>query len=274
MRYILLGEFIQKTNWFVFEILFFYILFWFLYKFFSVKTADILLCMATILLIIFGFYFQIANPWYGSSLCFPLGILYAQQERKWDAVLLKHYFMKNFVLIIGCGICIILFFILGNDSVVGNPIARNLAAVFFCLWVLSVLQKVSIEYRVLQWLGKISYEIFLLHPFWINIVENYVTKPWSYIFLVITLTIMSSALLQSIHAICCSFVSKMSQSSRLRKFGWYANNKRSRKKGCSDCAMIDRCVLSVILKEEKYETASAEHCHQVKDECSPYQAKA
>ena len=30
----------------------------------------------------------------------------------------------------------------------------------------------------------------------------------------------------------------------------------------------------VILKEEKYETASAEHCHQVKDECSPYQAKA
>lgn len=29
-----------------------------------------------------------------------------------------------------------------------------------------------------------------------------------------------------------------------------------------------------ILKEEKFETASAEHCHQVKDECSPYQAKA
>ena len=30
----------------------------------------------------------------------------------------------------------------------------------------------------------------------------------------------------------------------------------------------------VVLKEEKYETASAEHCHQVKDEGSPYQAKA
>ncbi len=29
-----------------------------------------------------------------------------------------------------------------------------------------------------------------------------------------------------------------------------------------------------VLKEERYETASAEHCHQVKDECSPYQAKA
>lgn len=29
-----------------------------------------------------------------------------------------------------------------------------------------------------------------------------------------------------------------------------------------------------ILEQEQYETASAEHCHQVKEECSPYQAKA
>ncbi len=29
-----------------------------------------------------------------------------------------------------------------------------------------------------------------------------------------------------------------------------------------------------LLKEQKYQTASFEHCHQVKGECSPYQAKA
>lgn len=33
-------------------------------------------------------------------------------------------------------------------------------------------------------------------------------------------------------------------------------------------------VKPAVLKEDRYETASAEHCHQVKDECSPYQAKA
>ena len=175
-------------------------MFWLLYKYFSVKVADILLCVTTILLIILGFYFKIANPWYGSSLCFPLGIFFAQQESKWNAALHKHYFMKNIALLIACVICMITFFVLGNDSVIGNPIARNLAAVFFCLWVLSILQKVKIEHRILLKLGKISYEIFLLHPFWINVVGNYVTEPWGYILLVIILTIVSSALLQRVIA--------------------------------------------------------------------------
>ncbi len=30
----------------------------------------------------------------------------------------------------------------------------------------------------------------------------------------------------------------------------------------------------VLLRQETYQTASSEHCHQVKSECSPYQAKA
>lgn len=196
IRYLLLSKFMQTTNWFVFEIFLFYILFWVFYKFFAMKIANILLCAVVIFLIFAGFYFKIDNPWYGSSLCFPLGILYAQRERKWNEILLKHYFIKNVVLLSGCGICIIAFFILGNSSMIGNPIARNLAAVSFCMWVLSILQKVRIEYRSLCWLGKISYEIFLLHPVWIVIVGRYVTKPWSYIILVIILTLVSAALLQ------------------------------------------------------------------------------
>ena len=80
---------------------------------------------------------------------------------------------------------------------IGNPIARNLAAVSFCLWVLSILQKVTVEHWLLQWLGKISYEIFLIHPFWIGIIGKYITEPYSYIMLVITLTIVSSALLHA-----------------------------------------------------------------------------
>jgi hypothetical protein len=30
----------------------------------------------------------------------------------------------------------------------------------------------------------------------------------------------------------------------------------------------------ILLRQEKYATASSYHCHQVKEECSPYQAKA
>ena len=33
-------------------------------------------------------------------------------------------------------------------------------------------------------------------------------------------------------------------------------------------------VKPAMLKEEKYQTAGIEHCHQVKGECFPYQMKA
>ncbi len=33
-------------------------------------------------------------------------------------------------------------------------------------------------------------------------------------------------------------------------------------------------VKPVLMKEERYQTANIEHCHQVKNECFPYQMKA
>ena len=37
---------------------------------------------------------------------------------------------------------------------------------------------------------------------------------------------------------------------------------------------MKKFVKPVLLKEEKYQAANDAHCHQVKDECSPNQAKA
>ena len=51
IHYILLGRFMQNTNWFVFEILIFYILFWFLYRTIPNKVANILLIAVTALFI-------------------------------------------------------------------------------------------------------------------------------------------------------------------------------------------------------------------------------
>lgn len=38
--------------------------------------------------------------------------------------------------------------------------------------------------------------------------------------------------------------------------------------------MVKKFEKPILIKEEKYQTATYEHCHQVKSECSPYQAKA
>lgn len=201
IRYLLFSQFYQRTNWYVFEILLFYFLFWVLYKFLSIRCANILLFVFTILLIAYCFYCHVGNPWYGSSLCFSLGIFYAQREKKWNQMLLRHYWVKDIFFICICIIGIVFFYVFGNDSVIGNPIARNLSAAAFSLWVLSILQKVRLEYPVFQWLGKISYEIYLLHPFWIHVVGKYIIEAghsWGYMILVIVLTILSAALLQNV----------------------------------------------------------------------------
>lgn len=57
------------------------------------------------------------------------------------------------------------FFVLGNDSIIGNPVARNVASVSFCIIIILILEEVKIGNKLSRFLGKCSYEIFLIHPF-------------------------------------------------------------------------------------------------------------
>ena len=57
------------------------------------------------------------------------------------------------------------FFVLGDSSILGNPVARNIASTSFCMMVILLLGKISVGNKVSYLLGKCSYEIFLVHPF-------------------------------------------------------------------------------------------------------------
>lgn len=169
-----------------------------MYKHLSIRNATFILVILIIILIVLGFYCHIDKAWYDSSLCFLVGILYAQKEEKWNDWMQKEYYLKNIGFVVICGVCFGIFLILGNDSFIGHPILKNIAAVSFCLWVLSILQKVSIEYKVFQWLGKLSYEIFLLHLMWMQIINDYVINKWYYMISVIVLTFISAALMKNV----------------------------------------------------------------------------
>lgn len=108
---------------------------------------------------------RIDNPWYGSSLCFVLGLcFYKFRYRK-----IKYGFPEYSILI---GLLAVIlaasmaaFFFLGNDSVLGNPIARNAASVSFCMITVFLLHKCRVVNSASVFLGKCSYEIFLIHPY-------------------------------------------------------------------------------------------------------------
>lgn len=167
IQYVLLWKFPQKINWYVTELLFLYLVFYFFYKYLSKRVANVivtLICLGTVVVM---WYIGMGNPWYGSTLCFPLGIIYAQNEKKFYLKLEKKY-----IVILGISIALIcigifLFFALDESSLIANLVGRNIASVSFCVAIIVILMKVRIGNRITDYIGTISYELFLVHELFV-----------------------------------------------------------------------------------------------------------
>lgn len=167
-----LKSFMEETNWYVWELLVMYIIFYICAKIDkSLVKSQYLLLVFSLVFICVAFGFGIDNPWYGSTLCFWLGIFYYTQKD-----ILFHLFSKYafYFTIIGS---IFLTFSIGcffvGEGIVGNLVARNCASMTFSILVIIWLHKFSIGNVVSIWLGKHSYEIFLFHPMLIDVL-----RPW------------------------------------------------------------------------------------------------
>lgn len=192
------AKFGKNLNWYVWEQLFFYLIYWLGSKLIPIyKEYFVTLC--SILLIILAFTFKLDNPWYGSSLCFVLGMYYYKFEKrkfKFDVVA---KWLRFGIFSIILGISMAAFFLLGNESIIGNPIARNVASASFCIMVILVLKEMKIGNRVSEFLGTCSYEIFLIHPFILVHLEKLIQiNELLYGILVIFVTIIISYVLHKV----------------------------------------------------------------------------
>lgn len=166
--------FFEATNWYVWECIALYIFFYVSYKY-CAKYAEQMIWAICIGFIIVAFFLKIDNPWYGSTLCFPLGMLYYRHEDKVALIFensIKRWGSAVLVLVGIVSIAILVFFALGEESFIGNLVARNIASVSFGMAAIVVLTRVRIINRVSLFLGKISYEIFLIHPTVILMLEE------------------------------------------------------------------------------------------------------
>ena len=189
--------FIQDTNWFIPEVLVFYVLFFILFRLFNSRVANVVLWIITIGFIIFAFIRRdiFSNPWYGSSLCFPLGITYAMNEDKMQKFLQDKAIRNSLILLLVIFACTAMYFVLGNDSAIGNLLARNTASISFCFVALITISLVNLDNAVTRFLGEISFEIFLVHLQLLKILFSIeIGKIWITM-LCIILTIVISALI-------------------------------------------------------------------------------
>ena len=185
-------DFFLGTNWYVWELLMLYIVFYISVKIDkSFKKFPLIIFCFSVVFVCIAYGLKLENPWYGSTFCFVLGISYFIHRDDFREV----FVLSNpTIKFIGCCfvmvVSIVLFFI--DEGVVGVLVARNMASVFFVIVLLICLHRFSIKNNVSTWLGKYSYEIFLFHPLFINIFRSRIENDVVYSFAVIGVTILAS----------------------------------------------------------------------------------
>ncbi len=166
LKYFTFLKFSEKINWYVTELLFLYVIFYLLYRYFKVKTANIVLSALCVCFIIICYFGGAGNTWYGSTLCFPLGILFGCYESKLLLLIREKYGLVLTLSFFMTGVGVLLFFI-NEHSFTSNVIGRSIASAFFCIGVVAMLLKVKIGNGITDRIGTISYELFLVHEIFI-----------------------------------------------------------------------------------------------------------
>lgn len=144
------------TNWFVKVMLMSYVLFWII--FFGNKLDDRIKSYILVgiigIAIILGIMFKVPVYWWSSVICFPLGICYAINRN-----MVEEYLSRDIILLLILFSGTLLFAL----DVTINRIFEVFACVFICTLIIGFNHRVHISSRVFSFLGKISYEIYLIH---------------------------------------------------------------------------------------------------------------
>lgn len=182
-------------QWYVWELILLYLVFYLSAK--SKWVFEINFAIEILMIIMF-YFIGLDNPWYGSTVCFSLGIaycIYKDRIKNISSVLRR---IGGVILTIILGLSMVGFFMFPNQ-IVGILFCRNIASVSFCMIIILILEKLSLGNKINLFLGKYSYEIFLIHPLIIKEVSKFKCSDYMFCIIVIIATI---ALAVIIHKIC------------------------------------------------------------------------
>mgnify|MGYP001056566091 CR=1 FL=1 len=193
----LLVQYFQKTNWYIWELLFFYLLFYLVYKFIPCRLRNILIAVITFICATVLFRIGALQGYYMSALAFPAGLLFHEY---FDSVMsfLRGAAGKIAVLAAaGLGLTSAMS---GADSLIGMVYLRNL----LCLAVLGLMM-FFLRYFCpgnifLKFLGKYSTGIYI-YQFTFLTMDKAAQAGWPLrMGLTLGLTLLTSVVMQPVHA--------------------------------------------------------------------------
>lgn len=203
------GRFLVENAWYVWLQLFMYVLFYLLFKNSKNKRRTLMIMFAIFMVYmgVFKYIIQWGSWWYNSCLCFCVGLAYPFYERTIDEFMNKR--CKTVALFFVWQI----LFVLTRTKLAGNQtpiklLLDNIVCILFCVFVAALCSQYKIGNRITEFLGMISYEIYLLHGLFIILFKECLTISNSFLYtgIVILFSIISAYILHHILRKPCDLV--------------------------------------------------------------------
>lgn len=165
--------------WFIWVIIAAYIMFYAVFRHTEINVGAYGFTSITIAYILISAFVNPRDEMYASIIGIPLGILWAVYERKIDSYFEICYLRKEIVAIAAFVILFIgrlVLSVAGLDNQLLQSVLRNIITIAFIVPLVGLLKNVRIQNRFLIWLGTISYEIYIIHPFILYFFEKETTE--------------------------------------------------------------------------------------------------
>lgn len=167
-------QYIQPL-WFIWVIIAAYVVFYLVFKLTKLTTGVFLFAGITVIYILINTFVNPREEMYASIIGMPLGVIWAAYQDRINAFYQKHFLQKEaivattFLVLFGGRL---LLSAKGLENRLIHAILRNLITMLFIVMIATLLQKMKVKNRVLMWLGAISYEIYIVHPFILYSIEK------------------------------------------------------------------------------------------------------
>lgn len=194
LKLIFLGKIIGPF-WYMSLLIILYILFFIIYQKGITNKRNTFFTIITIIYVVIACIFNITSHWFVSVLCFPLGLLYSTNEKKTNINIFRYKLIIILLFIITFGLKNIFAYLSIFNFAILDNILQIINCLTVCFCVIIFLSKVSLKCKIMEYIGSISYYIYLLHPVIMEYIikENISYNNWR-IFIVLALTIVFSQL--------------------------------------------------------------------------------
>ncbi|SDI72512.1 Peptidoglycan/LPS O-acetylase OafA/YrhL, contains acyltransferase and SGNH-hydrolase domains [Pseudobutyrivibrio sp. 49] len=193
------SKFFVGINWYIYAMCILYIIFYFVYKY--IKNAQLrLICLwvAVISCTLLARQFDLSRSYYISEWAFPFGATLYEKKNDIDKTMKEHALAVSFFMIILLGLSFVIA-IKAQEGTIVDLISHNIMLLPFYYFIMVMCKYMTFSNSVLNFLNKISFEIYLYQFIILEIGKTYL--PSFNIFYFIFTTVFTIILAYAVYTV-------------------------------------------------------------------------